>query len=45
LQRSDFTTAPHDLFGTPPSSRFLSRWGSAGELKSPAAGFSSPGCG
>jgi hypothetical protein len=28
LQRSDLTTPPHDLFGTPPSSRFLSRWGS-----------------
>ena len=32
LRRADFTTPPHDLFGTPPSSRFLARWGSgAGE--------------
>jgi hypothetical protein len=32
LTRADFTTPPNDLFGTPPSSRFVSRWGSgAGE--------------
>lgn len=27
LRRGDFKAAPHDLFGTPPSRRFLERYG------------------
>lgn len=31
LTRADFTVPPGDLFGIPPSQRFVSRWENAGE--------------